>query len=97
MSTTKEEKRGVNEIYEHLFIIQTAHDEHEINLSVCNAFSSLLQYPSLLSRFRKLRNVVQEKIDEILMNPEISQILAHILYEVQELLYKLPHRSDYVE
>ena len=97
MTTTKEEKNGSDLIHEYLFINRTTHDAYEINRSACNVFNSLLQYPSLLSRFRKLRNVIQEKIDEFLEKPDISQDLAYVLYNVQELLYRLPHRSDYVE
>ena len=97
MSSTEEERRGMNEIHAYLFINRTTNDAHEINRSACDAFTTLLQYPSLLSRFRKLRNVIQEKIDEFLEKPDIYQDLAYVLYEVQELLYRLPHRSDYVE
>jgi len=97
MSMTEEEKNGSTLIHNYLFINRTTNDIYEINSTACSAFSTLLQYPSLLSRFRKLRIVIQEKIDEFLEKPEISQDFAYVLYNVQELLYRVPHRFDYVE
>jgi hypothetical protein len=97
MGFTEEEQTGADTIFEYLCTNQTTNDMHDKTLSAYKAFSTLLQYPSLLSRFRKIRNIVQSKIDEFIVKPTLSPNLVDVLQRVQIILDGISHRSDYIE
>jgi hypothetical protein len=96
-SFTEEEMIGKNQLIEYLMINQASSDIQDTHISAHDVFSILLQYPSMLSRFKKIRAVIQSKINEFIVKPDLPPYLADILQKVQELLDELKYRADYVE
>jgi hypothetical protein len=94
---TEEEMIGRTQLMEYLMINQASSDPQNTLLSAHNTFSILLQYPSIPSRFNKIRAIVQEKINEFIVKPDLPPYLADILQKVQHLLDGLKYRADYVE
>jgi len=93
---TAEEQIGKDVLFEYITINYTATDIEVTRNAAYNVFNTLIQYPSLLSKYKNLRNIVQIKLHEF-MNIDAPLYLRTVLHEVQDLLHELKYRSDYVE
>jgi hypothetical protein len=94
---TAEEQIGKDLLFEYITINHTSTNIEVTRNAAYNVFSTLLQYPSLLSKYKSLRDVVQKKLHEFTIYTDAPLYLRNALHEVQELLHRLTYRSDYVE
>jgi hypothetical protein len=94
---TEEETYGVDEMLSSIKINISTSDIQEKYVTVYNTFTTLLQYPSLLSRFKKIRNLIQEKIDAFSLKPNLPLYFIDLLQRVKIMLDGISHRSDYIE
>jgi len=97
MGFTEEETYGAVEMLSSIQINISTSDIQEKYVTAYNTFSTLLQYPSLMSRFKKIRNLIQEKIDEFSLKPNLPLYFTDVLQRVQIILDGISHRSDYIE
>jgi len=97
MSLLDNDAIGKAQLLEYMDINRTASDIQEVRTALYNTFATLIQYPSILSKHKNLRNIVQIRLSEFLNTPDISSNLIDILLEVQYLISILKTRSDYVD
>ena len=97
MVFTEEEMIGRNQLLEYIHINRVTSDIQTLQTAAVHVFCTLIQYPSIMSRYVIIRTVVQAKIDEFMMCSKLPQHIIDLLQQVQLLLHELPNRLDYVE
>jgi len=96
MVLTKEEEFGKTQILECLHEYNTASTIDQRNAIVETAYALLIQSTSLLSKFPKLRNIIQEKMIEYEQFESISEDFKRTIHQLKHVLSNLYSRDDYI-
>ena len=101
MVLTEEEESGKSRMFAYIDDYNNESDDHAKNIILANLYAALIQCPSLISKFPRLRNVVRNKILEFEQMEFYGVIILKdfkfTLQTLKYILITIHTRVDYVD